>query len=64
LRYPIQKRILENHCKSAARTAKREQENEAYRNLDLIVKLAMNTLFLEAEARTKCSISGMADWEI
>tara|TARA_Y100001978_G_scaffold14384_1_gene11374 strand:+ start:170 stop:364 length:195 start_codon:yes stop_codon:yes gene_type:complete len=63
LRYPIQKRILENRCKNAVRTAKKEEENEPYRNLDPMVKLAMNSLSPDSEAKAKCSISGKGDLE-
>ena len=63
MRYPIQKRILEKRCKNTVRTAKKEEENEPYRNLDPMVKLAMNALSPDAEAKAKCSISGKGDLE-
>ena len=52
-------------AESAARVAKREQELEAYRNLDPFVKLAMNPPSPESIARTreKWGITGKADWE-
>ena len=52
-------------AESAARTAKREQEMEAYRNLDPMAKLAMNPPSAEAVARTRAQwgITGKAEWE-
>ena len=52
-------------AESAARTAKREQEMEAYRNLDPMVKLAMNPPSAEsiARARADWNITGKAEWE-
>ena len=52
-------------AESQARVAKREQELEAYRNLDPMVKMAMNPPSAEAIARARAewNISGKADWE-
>tara|TARA_B100001093_G_scaffold519555_1_gene609100 strand:- start:550 stop:1041 length:492 start_codon:yes stop_codon:yes gene_type:complete len=52
-------------AESAARSAKREQEMEAYRNLDPMAKLAMNPPSAEAVARTRAEwgITGKAEWE-
>ncbi len=52
-----------NRCKNAVRTAKIEQENQAYRNLDPIVQLVINTLSPEVEARVKFSISSKGELE-
>ena len=52
-------------AESAERVAKREQELEAYRNLDPFVKLPMNPPSPESIARTrgKWGITGKADWD-
>ena len=52
-------------AESAARTAQREKELEAYKNLDPMAKLAMNPPSQEAimRARQQWGISGKADWE-
>ena len=50
---------------SQARVAKREQELEAYRKLDPMVKMAMHPPSAEsiARARAEWNITGKADWE-
>ena len=52
-------------AESAARVAKREQELEAYKNLDPMVKIAMHPPSAEsiARARAEWNITGKADWE-
>ena len=52
-------------AESAARVAKREQELEAYKNLDPMVKMAMHPPSAEAVARARAewNITGKADWE-
>tara|TARA_Y100000589_G_scaffold220119_1_gene207720 strand:- start:187 stop:675 length:489 start_codon:yes stop_codon:yes gene_type:complete len=52
-------------AESQARVAKREQELEAYRKLDPMVKMAMHPPSAEsiARARAEWNITGKADWE-
>ena len=52
-------------AESAARTAKREEEMEAYRNMDPMAKLAMNPPSPEAVARARAEwgITGKPEWE-
>ena len=52
-------------AESAARTAQRERELEAYNKLDPMAKLAMNPPSAEsiARAREQWNITGKADWE-
>ena len=66
-RIKVEKDLLDKAtAESAARVAKREQELEAYRNMDPMAKLAMNPPSPEAVARARAEwgITDRPSWEI